>query len=271
MRHHHENWDGSGYPDGLKGEAIPLGARILSVVDCFDALTSDRPYRRQLSRHVALDIVRSRRGIMYDPLVVDKFLELYTELEVAQKRDAVETGEVDDSPVPHLDAATIPPRTAGASGRSRLLAGFVDALHRRGDAIPRDALLVVYRRDPSTDTLVAYCVSSREHDWIRRVAIKLGDAVSGWVGANQRGVLNADPLSDFQGAANHGRVFRSCVGTPVEVDGLLVGVLSIYSSRRSAFNERSETIAQTLASDIALDLHPSSPTRHEESSEPVLV
>ena len=49
VRHHHENWDGTGYPDGLKGADIPLGARILSVVDCFDALTSDRPYRRRMT------------------------------------------------------------------------------------------------------------------------------------------------------------------------------------------------------------------------------
>jgi len=53
VRHHHENWDGTGYPDGLKGEEIPLGARILSVVDCFDALTSDRPYRRDGRRSTA--------------------------------------------------------------------------------------------------------------------------------------------------------------------------------------------------------------------------
>ena len=62
VRHHHENWDGTGYPDGLKGADIPLGARILSVVDCFDALTSDRPYRRRMTEQEALKIiVRSAR------------------------------------------------------------------------------------------------------------------------------------------------------------------------------------------------------------------
>jgi HD-GYP domain-containing protein (c-di-GMP phosphodiesterase class II) len=76
IRHHHENWDGSGYPDGLSGTEIPIGARILSVVDCFDALITDRPYRPQLSRNDAIAILRERRGTMYDPLVVDRFLEL---------------------------------------------------------------------------------------------------------------------------------------------------------------------------------------------------
>ena len=77
VRAHHENWDGSGYLRGLEGTAIPLGARIVSVVDCFDALTSDRPYRSRLPRAEALQIVQSRKGTMYDPTVVDAFVRVY--------------------------------------------------------------------------------------------------------------------------------------------------------------------------------------------------
>jgi putative nucleotidyltransferase with HDIG domain len=76
VRHHHENWDGTGYPDGLAGEDIPLGARILMVVDCFDALTSDRPYRRRMSVSEAFDILRARRRTMYDACIVDAFIEV---------------------------------------------------------------------------------------------------------------------------------------------------------------------------------------------------
>jgi putative nucleotidyltransferase with HDIG domain len=76
VRHHHEAWDGSGYPDGLSGTEIPIGARILSVVDCFDALTSDRPYRPRLSEAEAVAVLRERRGTMYDPLVVDAFIDM---------------------------------------------------------------------------------------------------------------------------------------------------------------------------------------------------
>ena len=67
VRHHHENWDGSGYPDGLVGDEIPIGARVLSVVDCFDALTSDRPYRPRLPDDEALAILKDRSGVMYGP------------------------------------------------------------------------------------------------------------------------------------------------------------------------------------------------------------
>src|SRR5687768_9502300 len=85
VRHHHENWDGTGYPDHLGGTDIPIGARILSVVDCFDALTSDRPYRRRMTDDDALAIILERRGTMYDPLIVDTFLKSYqTIMPVAQ-------------------------------------------------------------------------------------------------------------------------------------------------------------------------------------------
>ncbi len=80
VRHHHENWDGSGYPDGLRGEAIPLGARILSLVDCYDALTSDRPYRRALSHACATTMIQERRGTMYDPEITDAFLRIVDRL-----------------------------------------------------------------------------------------------------------------------------------------------------------------------------------------------
>jgi response regulator RpfG family c-di-GMP phosphodiesterase len=77
VRHHHEHWDGSGYPAGLAGADIPIGARILAIVDCFDALTSDRPYRPRLSPEDAMVIVRQRSGRMYDPVMVESFVEVY--------------------------------------------------------------------------------------------------------------------------------------------------------------------------------------------------
>lgn len=83
VRHHHENWDGTGYPDALRGGAIPIGARLLAVIDCYDALTSDRPYRRALSRERAVAMIRARRGTMYDPAVVAAFLRIQPDLRCA--------------------------------------------------------------------------------------------------------------------------------------------------------------------------------------------
>jgi HD-GYP domain-containing protein (c-di-GMP phosphodiesterase class II) len=80
VRCHHENWDGSGYPAGVPGTDIPIGARILSVVDCFDALTSDRPYRRAMTSEAAVAILMDRRGTMYDPDVVDAFVRIHRDI-----------------------------------------------------------------------------------------------------------------------------------------------------------------------------------------------
>lgn len=74
VRHHHERWDGSGYPDGLRGEDIPIGARIVAVADCFDALTSWRPYRDAVTHEDAALWISARRNTAFDPIVADAFL-----------------------------------------------------------------------------------------------------------------------------------------------------------------------------------------------------
>ena len=106
VRSHHENWDGTGYPAGLRGEEIPLAARILTVVDCFDALTSDRPYRPAMSTDEAFDILRARRGTMYDPRVVDTLIALQPLLGVAGLD--VEAARPDSRSTPRLPVRSIP-------------------------------------------------------------------------------------------------------------------------------------------------------------------
>jgi HD-GYP domain-containing protein (c-di-GMP phosphodiesterase class II) len=91
VRHHHERWDGSGYPSGLKGEQIPLGARILSVADTYDSMVTDRPYRRRLSIEDAKADLRRYAGTWYDQTVVETFLQVLEERE-ARRRGAADTG-----------------------------------------------------------------------------------------------------------------------------------------------------------------------------------
>jgi HD-GYP domain-containing protein (c-di-GMP phosphodiesterase class II) len=76
IRHHHERFDGTGYPDGLKGKQIPTLARILSVADCYDAMASDRAYRKKMDKEVVLDIIIKNSGTQFDPDVVDVFLQV---------------------------------------------------------------------------------------------------------------------------------------------------------------------------------------------------
>jgi len=77
IRHHHERWDGRGYVDGLAGADIPLLARVVSVVDAFDAMSSNRPYRRALSHEIAIAEIRKRAGTQFDPTLVEAFLDLH--------------------------------------------------------------------------------------------------------------------------------------------------------------------------------------------------
>jgi putative nucleotidyltransferase with HDIG domain len=81
--YHHERWDGDGYPSGKAGEEIPIEARVLAIADAFDAMTSDRPYRRALSRGEALAEVERCAGTQFDPDIARVFLELFDEAEVA--------------------------------------------------------------------------------------------------------------------------------------------------------------------------------------------
>jgi hypothetical protein len=106
----HENWDGTGYPEGLRGEEIPLGARILSVVDCYDALTSDRPYRGAMSDVDAFRIIGERRGTMYDPAVVDVFFDFagrVRDAAVPAKRQASALADIARANASRIAAPTI--------------------------------------------------------------------------------------------------------------------------------------------------------------------
>ena len=76
IRYHHERWDGSGYPEGLSGRAIPIGARIIGVVDAFDAMTQYRPYRQARSMSEAVEEMRRERGRQFDPDLVDEFVRV---------------------------------------------------------------------------------------------------------------------------------------------------------------------------------------------------
>jgi HD-GYP domain-containing protein (c-di-GMP phosphodiesterase class II) len=84
IRNHHERWDGSGYPDGLKGEEIPLLARIIGVADTFHAMTSHRPYRPAALIYSAIQEIKSLSGIQFDPKVVEALLELWDEGEIVR-------------------------------------------------------------------------------------------------------------------------------------------------------------------------------------------
>nr|WP_275107229.1 HD-GYP domain-containing protein [Sulfobacillus harzensis] len=86
--HHHERWDGTGYPDGMVGEEIPLETRIVSIVDAYDAMTSDRPYRKAMSHEAAVAEILEESGTQFDPIVVEQFINLCSEVNLAAEEGA---------------------------------------------------------------------------------------------------------------------------------------------------------------------------------------
>jgi putative two-component system response regulator len=102
---HQEKWDGSGYPNGLKGEQIPLWGRLSAVADVFDALTTKRPYKPAFPNDKALQIIREGRGSHFDPKVVDCFFSVLDEIEKIQKHYADQNTLVQPAAAPIQGAA----------------------------------------------------------------------------------------------------------------------------------------------------------------------
>jgi putative nucleotidyltransferase with HDIG domain len=246
VRHHHENWDGSGYPDGLRGTDIPIGARILAVIDCFDALTSDRPYRRRLSDREAMDILMQRRGTMYDPLIVDTFASVKEGLEAAVSEHDLQ-----------LDTeAAESPEAYGVASARRLLRHVDDDFVRAGQTVLSSlleatsaTLAMLYLRDYNSDQSFAIVVSPSLGRDYESNAMPLGTGVTGWVMANGRSMVNADAALDF-GAGPSPKVSR-CASVPLFLDGETVGALACYIDDPSGFGEREVAVMETIAATFA--------------------
>ena len=270
VRHHHESWDGSGYPAGIKGTDIPIGARILSVVDCFDALTSDRPYRPKLSDEQAIAILLERRGTMYDPLMVDTFLRL----RATAPKELPRSGPPSDvlNTIAHSRRASLPEQTSATGEEiaasadevlalydiARALAGQV-SLADAGNVIAEhlrrlipSSLCVFYLYDSVSDDLEAKHAVGDGASLARGMKVSLGQRLSGWVAANRQTISNSDPILDLGDIARSPSLsLRSCLSTPLVTGEKLVGVLALYSREQNGFNEAHQRIIEVVAREIA--------------------
>jgi putative nucleotidyltransferase with HDIG domain len=260
VRHHHENWDGRGYPSGLSGDQIPIGARILAVVDCFDALTSDRPYRRALSAESALNVLTERRGTMYDPLVVDTFVQVYRDianldvLPAAQPHILVEIAR---------SSCTVPVAETKAHGgittpeneaRESVWCETDDIAERAAlalEAFLPVSMFAVYAYAPVRDEVVLVYQKGGAISFAG-CRLPLGRTVTGWAAANRTCVVNGDPSLDL-GAVNATACerMRSCLAVPLIAGDRLLGVLTLYSDQEQAFDASSRRVAEGFAPYLA--------------------
>jgi putative nucleotidyltransferase with HDIG domain/diguanylate cyclase (GGDEF)-like protein len=294
VRSHHESWDGAGYPDGLKGEEIPIGARILTAVDCFDALASERPYRRAMPLHEAMAFVKSKAGIQFDPQVVELLAERYQELEelARQQIEEVEPLKTDlfiergAAPgagfVPEQSGGQKQERDSGKQAQpADVLSVIADAtrevravfeLGRLLDSslspralsemisvrlrmlIAFDCFAVYLKRE---DSVAALYLGGPLAGVFSARPIPLGEGLSGWVAESEQPILNGNPTVEANFERGHDSINEdsSALSIPLfDLKGVVFGALTLYSSRQAAFSQDHLRILRAIESNFSLSL-----------------
>lgn len=264
VRHHHESWDGTGYPDGLRGTSIPLGARILSVVDCFDALTSDRPYRPKLSSEEAMQVVIERRGSMYDPVVVDTFAANLRGLEESARDLGSESPTIRqiaelNNPANYssLHPSMAAPELSHPTGSE---APWVAMLSRKleiADLAPftlglsvghmRVAGCAIYVVDDDGATLVTASVAGLVSREYLGMITDFGRRICGWVAANKVTSANSIAALDLDQEAGTQGLVSGIVSPIVDATGRVSGVLAFYSNVLDSFSPADQAMAEGAA------------------------
>jgi len=264
VRSHHESWDGSGYPDGLKGEEIPIGARLLTAVDCFDALASERPYRKALPLDEAMAFLKSRAGTQFDPQIVELLGQHFLELEekarqqighiVPLKTDITivrgaapgagfepehQAEQAQDLAecAPELaiaastELARMLDQAAGSLAIFSILTSHLQAL------VPHDCFAVHIR---TGDVLAPQFTGGASAKTFSMQQIPLGEGLSGWVAEHARPIVNGNPTVEPNYAKEFGLLDASSSALSVPLfarDGSVLGVITLYAAAGAAFSK----------------------------------
>jgi diguanylate cyclase (GGDEF)-like protein/putative nucleotidyltransferase with HDIG domain len=290
VRTHHEKWDGTGYPAGLAGEEIPIGARILSAVDCLDALASDRPYRRAVPLDEAMQKVAAEAGKSYDPKVVEVLQRRYVELDRLARAQVtagdrswistnihVEKGLEPATGLQNLAAAVrgdapasydrFLDSIASASQEDQLLRELSSEL---GSTLSMDETLAAVAKCTGRivpyDTIVVFVLSGDKLSPVHVSGVNsglfsskefaVGEGLSGWVAENQKPIINGNPSVEppYCGGAQSVNVLRSALSVPLQGQNGPVGVLSVYSPSPDAFTREHLRILQSLSMKVGMSI-----------------
>jgi diguanylate cyclase (GGDEF)-like protein/putative nucleotidyltransferase with HDIG domain len=304
VRSHHERWDGTGYPEGLSGEQIPIGARILAAVDCLDALASHRQYRPALPLGEAMAKVKEMAGKWFDPKVVEILDSRYVELErmaqmsVAQMAENTVTSHglskmvrVERGPAPATGFEHSEP-TLGLADNADFLTSIASARQeaqtmfelsqdlgvslslsetlsvlsmRLRRMIPYDSIAVFVNRN---GWLLPELVSGENFRMLSSLKVKLGEGLCGWVAANCKPIVNGNPQVEAGYLVDPGKhiALQSALVVPLEGLNGVVGVLAMYQANRDAFTPDHLRILLAVASKVALSVENALKYQQAESS-----
>ncbi len=298
VRSHHEKWDGTGYPDGLAGDAIPIGARILAAVDYLDALASDRPYRRALAVQAAMQKLRDESGKSFDPKVVNVLERRYANLDemahaVTSEQPALSTDyTVDRGVAPATGLQNLATTLAGAGSTHK---GFVEPIasarleeqvlrELTGDlgsslslnetlslvstrlkiVVPFDAITFYMRRG---DTLAPIHTSGESSGLFSATELPVGGGLSGWVAENHKPIVNGNPSVELSYRGNAGTwQLNSALAVPLEGQGGVTGVLTLYHHNPDAFDNEHLRILQAVTHRVGQAIENALRFRRAESS-----
>ena len=286
VRAHHEKWDGSGYPNGLAGEAIPIGARILSAVDCLDALASDRQYRKALPLHEAMAKVAADAGKSFDPRVVAILQRRYIELEKLANEQPQHAPpklsteiKVERGSAPDAGFARSAGSRAGSPGVSKNSAALTSSAQAQGrqmldlvrqaqaglsaedlfsllavrlkHLVPHDAMAVYC---PRNDVLAAEFVSGDNFRLFASLKIPLGEGLSGWVAENHKAILNGNPSVEpgYLNDPTKYSTLRSALAVPVEGAAGVAAVLALYRAAQDSFTSDDQHAVESLVAGLGI-------------------
>ena len=300
VRAHHERWDGSGYPEGLSGEEIPIGARILAAVDCLDAMASDRQYRPAVPLATAMERVKERSGSWFDPQVVEILQRRYVELErVAQMQEEIVVPHTLSKTV-HVERGLAPaarfekwaePTSASSDsvdfltsiaaarqeaqamfelsqdlGVSLSLSETLSLLSMRlRKMIPYDSIAVFVNRN---GWLLPELVSGENFRMLSSLKIRVGEGLCGWVAENCKPIVNGNPQVEAGYIVDPEKhtTLQSAIAVPLEGLNGVVGVLAMYQANRDAFTPDHLRILLAVASKVALSVENALKYQQAESS-----
>ena len=279
IRHHHEQWDGRGYPDKLRGEQIPITARIISVVDCFDSVREDRPFRRGMTLDEATALLLRGSGIHFDPVVVEHFIKHLSRFDAEIERLGLQHQSANYSTEPPIQLSVVDLAQTRERGSfiaydqikkahrevyalyeiARTFGTSLDVEHtleilvdKVGHVVPFDTC-VVYFYDDSKGYATARHVVGKNAQKLASRCIALGEGVTGFALANRRAVNQLHPSLDFTDINPAAAIkYRSMASLPLFKDDVLLGALSVYSTELEQYTDDHMRLLETvtrLASD----------------------
>lgn len=269
VRYHHERWDGLGYPDGLKGEQIPLGARILAIADAFDAIRFSRPYKLSIATEEALEILRAQAGTVYDPILIQIFSDNIAELEQVAIRESQDAPQLSFRKYSEESKTAIdirPPNLAFTHDapaeliQLAELCSMISGYLRLKDILPiiskRLEQLVpfstaIFYLNTGDDRIRAIHVSGKFSEILQDHILEMGKGISGWVAAYRKTMINTEPALDFQNVNADFSLYDDVLIVPVLEGDECLGTISLYSEKPGSYDQYEVKIVQTLASLIA--------------------